>query len=1092
MILSLILAAALAAGFPGLGAHKDFQEFSDQQICSLCEDASGALWFNTTKELWRFNGNRVESLASGGVNSALCYDSADHIYLQKSGGLLKVNVRDASQVYIPYGRQNVRRSDVALYAEPGTLITIIGKEMFTLDGADSLRKVSDLRIRGHVVGICRRGGTLLIATSRGEICSLSEQGRTRTLYEHEGGLLKIFADSRGRLWAGCADKGFRILDSEYHEIPYTFCDDAPSPDKGIRTFAEDRAGNVYAGGPGGLYVTDGALRCREVELDARIGMAVCSVFCDSGGGIWAGTFYDGVFYRSGLEIPTVRIEHSAEGPISQVRSIAKDAAGRTYVFTDNFGAFEISGGSSGTAGLLRSEQHPRLIQGSSNIKFQSSFYDPESGSIWCGEYDGALLRLKRGGGFEKIPYVSAQGTVQRRITYCITRHGEDLLLGAAGGVYLFNPLKEKTISRRLKGFTKTTFSLCCTGDTLWIGSSGLYRYCFGSGECTCPFPEGSVLAERKCNSLSTYGEGGILAATQSYGLHLVANGKDSLSMDSSTCSLAHDDVFFSLELPSGEILCGTRSGLSMIDPLAMRCRNYGPEEIGGLSSMVKGAALRDEGSRVLVGGKNGVLSLDWGALDCEAPQYGFDFDCAAAGPDVLRQPGRSITLPYYRNNVRLFLSSTDLSHTADARMEYRTSGEWIPLQRGAEIFLSGLRPGEHCVSVRSCENPEVVKSLLIRITPPWYASVWAKILWALLGAGVVALVLSLAYSRVVLRERLRSEKNVRRERTKLFVDVSRKLRTPLTAVLGELDLFFEQHPERFSGRARIESSRRNAEKMKEIISEYVDLEKKAEEDSKPALSTPLPEGPSRLHSRKILVVENDADVLSLLKSALGASFEILEAGSGEEGFRVAVDALPDLVLCEVQIPGMDGTKLCAELRGNFSTRHIPVILLTDHASEQHNIEGLRSGADDFMAKPFNVGILRAKCENLIGNREMLRSKYRLSEESAGKAGKEADARFLDAAIGAVERNLRKEGLDVLRICEELSMSRTAFTVRLKQITGLTPGAFIEDIKLKEAARLLKETSMRVKEISDELLFSDPKYFTLRFKKKFGCTPKDYV
>jgi YesN/AraC family two-component response regulator len=192
------------------------------------------------------------------------------------------------------------------------------------------------------------------------------------------------------------------------------------------------------------------------------------------------------------------------------------------------------------------------------------------------------------------------------------------------------------------------------------------------------------------------------------------------------------------------------------------------------------------------------------------------------------------------------------------------------------------------------------------------------------------------------------------------------------------------------------------------------------------------------------------------------------------------------------MPIMDGITFCANLRKDFETCHIPIILLTAHTSLKNNIEGMDMGADDYISKPFSIELLKARCENLLENRKMLRQKFEkdfTGVDDLVKTG--ADKKFISSVIDVINANLFSQNLNVNMLCQELNISRTLLDKKLKGITGSSPREFIENIKLKQAARLLKDSDMNVSEIAYELGYSSPKYFTLRFKKMFGVTPTDY-
>ena len=244
---------------------------------------------------------------------------------------------------------------------------------------------------------------------------------------------------------------------------------------------------------------------------------------------------------------------------------------------------------------------------------------------------------------------------------------------------------------------------------------------------------------------------------------------------------------------------------------------------------------------------------------------------------------------------------------------------------------------------------------------------------------------------------------------------------------------------------------------------------------------------------KMLIIEDDYQMRGLLVSIFEGKYEITEASDGAEGIEKAQSTQPDIIISDVQMPVMDGLSLCSKLRQDFSTCHIPIILLTAHTSVTNNLDGINVGADEFIPKPFSVDLLEAKCTNLLENRRILRKKFSQtinSIESITKTDKDAD--FLKAIINVIEENILTPEISVPFLCDEMHMSKSLLTRKLKGITGSSPREFIENIRMKYAARLLCDGAHNISDVSYELGFSSPKYFTIRFKKIFGVTPSQYI
>ena len=244
---------------------------------------------------------------------------------------------------------------------------------------------------------------------------------------------------------------------------------------------------------------------------------------------------------------------------------------------------------------------------------------------------------------------------------------------------------------------------------------------------------------------------------------------------------------------------------------------------------------------------------------------------------------------------------------------------------------------------------------------------------------------------------------------------------------------------------------------------------------------------------RILVVEDDTEMLGYLKSALSGEFETLTASDGETAFRLAEEAQPDLVLSDVVMPGMNGYDLCRRLKSTLATSHIPVILLTAMDDREHIILGLESGSDDYVVKPFDPQVLAARISNLLHERERLRDLILRAgrEEKRREYTNQLDREFMEKVLAVMEKSSSDPLFQVDDLCREVAMSRTAFYNKLKAVTGKAPNDFIRIFRLERAAELLSGGGLTVTEAADRVGFSDPKYFSSCFRRHFGVSPSKY-
>ena len=244
----------------------------------------------------------------------------------------------------------------------------------------------------------------------------------------------------------------------------------------------------------------------------------------------------------------------------------------------------------------------------------------------------------------------------------------------------------------------------------------------------------------------------------------------------------------------------------------------------------------------------------------------------------------------------------------------------------------------------------------------------------------------------------------------------------------------------------------------------------------------------------ILLVEDNIPLRHFIKELLKDKYKVLEAGNGKEAMAKALKYNPNLVVSDVIMPKMVGTELCAKLKANLNTSHIPVILLTSRTALIYKFEGLESGADDYISKPFNIKEFELRVRNLIDSSKRLRSKF--SEEQRLAANEivtsSMDEKLLKKALSIVEDNISNSNFDIISFCSELGVSRTLLFTKVKAWTNCTPNEFIQEIRMKRAALLLEQGNLNISEVSYQVGFNNPKYFSKCFQKKFGLSPTAYI
>ena len=244
---------------------------------------------------------------------------------------------------------------------------------------------------------------------------------------------------------------------------------------------------------------------------------------------------------------------------------------------------------------------------------------------------------------------------------------------------------------------------------------------------------------------------------------------------------------------------------------------------------------------------------------------------------------------------------------------------------------------------------------------------------------------------------------------------------------------------------------------------------------------------------KLLLVEDDEDLRKYSKSKLQKKYHVITASNGKSALEKVNENMPDIVVTDISMPKMNGRQLCMNLKSNIDTCHIPVILLTGLTSKENVIQGLESGADEYIVKPVEFDLLTTKIDTLLENRQILKRKFlQLDEDENFELSNEMDISFLDEITKYIEDNISDPELSVHDLYEIIGMSRTPFYHKLKSLVDLSPSDYIRSIRLKRAWALLKSKNNNISEVAYSVGFSNPKYFSTCFKKHFGQSPSAFV
>lgn len=346
------------------------------------------------------------------------------------------------------------------------------------------------------------------------------------------------------------------------------------------------------------------------------------------------------------------------------------------------------------------------------------------------------------------------------------------------------------------------------------------------------------------------------------------------------------------------------------------------------------------------------------------------------------------------------------------------------------------------------------------------------------------------------------------EQTRFFTNASHQLRTPLTLIAGPLQQLVEGKGD---SKQLLSIMQRNVIQLQKLVSDVLQFRHdnhaivddhavcndnhlaastKSVQDSHH--NTLVNDNADELAT--VLVVDDNTDMRTYLRTLLLDRYYVIEASDGQSGVQLAVESVPDLVVSDVMMPVMDGLAFCSRLKQHQATSHIPVILLTARSTEQQHIEGLQTGADMYMTKPFSAELLLANIASLLTNRQKLRQLFANNMKTPESVVEEQpttpDRRFLDNFFAAMEKHMGNQHLKVEELGSEVGLSRVQLYRKVKALTGMTPVEILREARLKKAMTLLRTTDRTVAEIAFEVGFATPGYFSSCFKKQYDKYPTD--
>lgn len=661
----------------------------------------------------------------------------------------------------------------------------------------------------------------------------------------------------------------------------------------------------------------------------------------------------------------------------------------------------------------------------------------------------------------------------------------------SGGYY---NLKQIDISRKniraYPGLNGITDIIEKDEKHMWIGTAtGLYLLDKESGE----FQYISMPIESfYINALYQSDNGLLYIGTSNSGLLIYDYENKSFEhFHKDNCPLISNNIYTILSDEDQSILLSTENSLTSYYPSEKVFHNWTKEQ--GLKSDHFNSAsgvLRKNGNFIL-GSTDGAIEFH---KDMMIPRN-YKFQMIFSDLRVFYQtvyPGdegsplevdidetKVLKLKYNQNIFSLRISSINYDYPSLILYSWKLEGfydGWSRPEKDCLIRFTNLNPGKYTLRVRaiSSEDRRIVleeRDMDIMIEQPIWLSIWALLLYALVIAAIVTITL-----RVII---LRKQRKTSDEKIRFFINTAHDIRTPLTLIKAPLEELSEKEDLTPGGRSNMNTAIRNVNALLRLTTNLINFER------------------ADTYSSALYVSEYE--LREYLRNTLSDDYTIQVCSDGKQALDIVKEYMPNMIISDIMMPEMRGDELCHKLKNDIETSHIPIILLTALNNDRNIIEGLKTGADEYIVKPFNIGILRATIANILTNRSLLRHKYanlELNDEESDTAcincSTDIDWKFISTVKKSVEDNMDNSSFTVDVLCNLLNMSRTSFYNKIKALTDQAPADYIRLIRLKRAAQLLKEQQHSITEVAEMTGFSDAKYFREVFKKHFNVSPSQYA
>jgi len=1125
---------------------------SSGNVYNLFYDSEEMVWVSTENGLNRYDGNRFNvyfhdpsdstSIASNFV-TCVAEDREEHLYVCSHAGI-QLYDRGRDAFCPPAKDESGKRYHEQVLGltvlRDGRVVVVGSKVMLAEIRKDGLHvRRPDFPVpEGYVDEVLQDiDGSLWFVTERGGLAKSRPDGSFARYLSGSGhNISDIFLDMKGDVYVGDLTGGLWLYDRDaddfelmrweggtmlsvnkicqstyndlfvctggdwvkvFHTDTRTFSNSSTSlvrslSDASASAIIRDRYGNVWvATDRKGLvvmpaYVSDfGYIGPDSVNGDVIGSGNVTALEMDKDGILWVGSQSEGIF---GISEDNKQMAHFRRygGDLSKMSAVTvmhEDSRGRLWIGTMDSGAgiFDRRSGATEFVSLGDGEDDTRNV---------SDFSEDADGNLWISTIGGGIFRYDMETG-EAMNLSDLGADVPLHVTTIHVASDGKIWFGSFRGACCIDPSKDLRQGWVTEGGIVHVIREGHDGK-IWIGyDDGLYGWDPLNGKGTA------------------------------YG---VAEG------------LPGNVVYSIEEDGSGTLWLGTNRGLSHFDPSSGLFVNYVSEDGIQGNEFCRNASCKDAEGKMIFGGQSGLTEFDPKLILDPSRRWNVRVTAVLVHDrpvTVGRKSGRRemVDVPIWKakdvwlghrdNSFTVLFAPLNFAPPERLRLCYRMGdGEWQEASDAMASF-SSLHAGRYVLSLMAKDNGVMsdVTQVTFHVRPPWWASWWGLLLFAMAICIVAQVIIALYRKNRLAKARIdemSQEDQASKARLQMASALSHELRSPLSLIISPLRRLMtsDEDSER---QKKYRVMLHNAERIVSLSNQLLDIRKMAagdirfegseeelEEGAEEARLEELGAGTAApevevSHSKSkywVYVVDGDEDVRNYLVGELSPYYHVGAYPGGKEALSAVFEKRPDAMVCDLRAPELDGLSLCRRIKENINLNDIQFLILSASKDEKDNIAALAAGADAYIGKPFDIGVLKQSIDSHLRSRTVLRNKYagsQLREDKLPALTLETPDDQLMARVQRVlNENISNPDFTVEKLSEEVGISRVHIYRKLKELTNQSASDFIRNSRLAAAAKLLSEGRQSIGDVARAAGFSSPDYFTTAFKKNYGKTPREYM